>query len=162
MVMTWLLSLALLSPSDVTYKFDRFRDTTSVVLTTNVTEALRLQLLYAYAGQTPPRKIADLVALFSATSKSWQYLNYSSLILLVDGKPMELPTDHDGTVGSGYVLEQISAPLTAKQVKALAVARVVEGRLGITEFKLSDEQLAAVRAYVDSLTKPIPSETTAP
>jgi hypothetical protein len=94
------------------------------------------------------------------SSDGWRYLRHHPLDLLVDGKRWSFQPTHDGTVGQGYVLEHIWAHLTEAQLADLAAAKSVEGRLGINEFALSRDQLAAIRefaALLDDPKRPVPA-----
>ena len=71
-------------------------------------------------------------------------MNYSVRVNL--GNP-----HHDGTVGSGYVLEQMMVEIPVTRLRQIADARTVEGQLGLTPFELSASQLAELRALADRI-----------
>ena len=84
---------------------------------------------------------------FSEWSETWKYLTYHPLrLMLNDSDRLDLGDgDHDGTVGSGYVLEHMIVDLPVPQFLEIVAAKTVEGRLGLTDFTLKPNQLEALR-----------------
>ena len=77
----------------------------------------------------------------------WKYLKNSDLDCIVDGKKVAIGTlEHDGSVEDGYLFETMGSLVPTSLAKSFAEAKLVECRLGFTEFTLSDEAKAAWRA----------------
>lgn len=89
----------------------------------------------------------------ASTSSDWQYLVSSHLRLLLGGKVrIDLgELTHEGTVGSGYVLEQFFARVPLRTFQRIVRATEVEGQLGRTEFSLTTEQLAVLRELAGTI-----------
>ena len=81
--------------------------------------------------------------MFSSKSSDWMYLNNSHLILLLDSSRLDLgELERDRSVGEGYVLEQMSKSIPLSVFNDILNAKNVEGKLFMTEFKLSTGQLS--------------------
>jgi hypothetical protein len=83
----------------------------------------------------------------SDSSDGWVYLEYHPAALLVDGERFEFDTQHDGPVGRGYILEFITARISDARLRALAEAREIRGKIGLHEFRLTPDQLDALRVF---------------
>ena len=116
----------------------------------------------------PPRDGAvDESVYFSLShfsSDSWKYLECHPLAFLIDGQPYQVgETEHDGTVGRGYVREYIKFAVPLNLVERMAQARVVEGKLCNTEFKFKSETLRSLRDFVSTVrTGVVPPQPVAP
>ena len=116
----------------------------------------------------PPRGgvVAEDVyfSLSSASSNSWQYLECHSLNFLVDGQPVPAgDTEHDGTVGLGYVIEYVRFHAPLNLVERMAQARSVEGKLCNTEFTFKPETLRLMRDFASTVrTGVVPPQPVAP
>jgi hypothetical protein len=133
----------------ITEEFDRFKGNTVVALDTRPAEYSRgpgsLSVLYAYKGNTP---VVPSEVYFRLVSEAddWQYLKCHMLTLLLDDQiSMEPKTEHDGSVGNGYVLEFVMSALSVDEFLQIVNAKKVEGKLCNTEFVLSKEQMEALR-----------------
>lgn len=89
---------------------------------------------------------------FISSSDDWKYLDYHPLIFISDDQRYSWESkevSHDGDVGRGYVLEQMHVNMPYEQFKQLAYARIVQGRLGIYEFSISDADREQMRILVE-------------
>ena len=93
---------------------------------------------------------------FISSSDDWKFLEYHPLIFISDDQRYSWESgevSHNGDVGRGYVLEQMHVNMPYDQFKQLAYARVVQGRLGIYEFTISDidrEQMRILFEFFES------------
>jgi len=85
-----------------------------------------------------------------AKADSWQYLRCNSLTLLADGTRLRVETTHDGTVGRGYVLEYVSFTLKAPDLRKLAHASTLKGKLCNTVFGLSPAQIGTLKKFYET------------
>jgi hypothetical protein len=94
---------------------------------------------------------------FSFQSSNWAFLNFHPLTLLVDGERLQWDhseVDHNGDVGSGYVLENMYINLDSSKIKKLAFAKIVEGQLGVIEFAINYDDRTCLRQlsdYIDNM-----------
>jgi hypothetical protein len=141
----------------ITVSYDRFKNYTfanidpmmhlKVLSTDHDLRSLDFSAFYVCPGHKlrPPR---DVTFHFMAQSpNSWYRDHLRSLVLLVDGKRLDLGNaDWDrGDVVSGMAEESISVDLPLRKFILIVNAKQVEGQLGGTEFVLSDENLEALR-----------------
>lgn len=82
-----------------------------------------------------------------ARADDWRFLKCHGLNWLLDGARLQTPTEHDGHVGRGYVLEFISFRLTYADFVQLSQAQTVRGKLCNTEFALLPSQIALLREF---------------
>jgi hypothetical protein len=149
-------------------KHDKFRpDFDSVQLT--VPDALQVGPatagIFASAGADtfdiwllamPPRGgVVDDKVFFRLSHFSpngWEYLKCHPLAFLIDGQPVNPgETEHDGTVGRGYVSEYIKFVAPLDLVDRMARGRSVEGELCNTEFTFKPETLRLMRDFVSTV-----------
>lgn len=135
-------------------QYDRFNDRTVVE-----TRKLRIgdDLFLAFVCISPGKNLKrpDYVhfAIFS-TSNDWNYLKSHDLVFLFDDERYKVPNiKHDGSVGSGYVLETISGSIPFDTLGRIASSNCAEGRLFLTEFVLTKEQQEIVGEFCSSFTK---------
>lgn len=141
-------------PYKIDYKYDKFKDFSAMQLDDMIiSKDLKLNAYFLYKGNdmkvTPP-----LVHLrFLSKSTNWKYLDHSSLdLILNDNIRLNLGNlKHDGTVGSGYVLEFMYADLPVETFLQIATAQKVEGKLFTTEFTLKPEQIEALKDLASRL-----------
>jgi hypothetical protein len=89
-----------------------------------------------------------------SNSTEWEYMDFHPLVLIVDGKRMswnENSVHWNGTVQSGYVLENMQLRVTPALFKKIAFAKIVEGKIGLTEFTISYEDREAFRILSRSI-----------
>jgi hypothetical protein len=82
-------------------------------------------------------EVSDRVLLsIRCMSTDWQFLRYHDLWFMVDGEGMRFETDHDGSVGGGYVTESISTWIPTDTFKRIVAAPQVEGKIAVWPFVL--------------------------
>ncbi len=132
----------------ITSTYDRINNYTRVALDRMSLGRLELQASFMYPGTTftAPSKV---FLHFSQQSATWNYLKYRPLRLLLDDTTrLDLGSvTHDGSVGQGYVLEQMFAEVPVSRLQQILAAETVEGQLGTTPFKLTPSQLNALRVF---------------
>lgn len=155
-ICTLLFSAVLFASAPGVYtKYDQFKDETSVMVGGKLGmpikgTTLSMQAFYEVKGKQAHQPDA-VVLNFISQSNDWKYLNSHDLILLVDGERMPIGTlERDGTVGEGYVLEFLAAPLSPEKFSKIANAKKVQGELFTTEFELSPAHLEILRKLVHS------------
>lgn len=134
---------------EVKEEYDRFTDKTKVSIEPKydeigIVEQGALSVLYSYDGKTPSPPLAVGIGLWSINDK-WEYLQCHTLDLLIDGSPLSVKTEHKGEVMSGSVLETIIGELGTRDFLSIVNARQVEGKLCNTVFKLSVDQMQALK-----------------
>ena len=135
---------------EIKEEYDRFKGHTMVSLEPDLDEMDSLTqgslwVAYSYDGETPHSPSFVGFSLWSV-NEDWEYLNCHSLDLLIDGSPLSLDTEHEGDVMSGgLVSETVIGQLGTRDFLTLVNAGLVEGKLCNTEFKLSREQMQALK-----------------
>ncbi len=90
--------------------------------------------------------------LASVSSNSWQYLRCHFVNFLIDGQPVDAgDTEHDGTVGRGYVIEYVKFNVSLSLIDRMAQARSVEGKVCNTEFTFKPETLRLMRDFASTV-----------
>lgn len=147
-------------------RYDRFKDYTSLSLELGrVIKGLHHEVVMSfhqtYRGEGRSERVGPArLRFYSDSDDSWVYLEHRPVTLLVDGGRMRFDPDHDGTVGRGYVLEYMWVRPSDMQSQKLLGASEIEGQLGIDEFKLGTDQLAAIKEFallVETPDRPVPS-----
>jgi hypothetical protein len=83
---------------------------------------------------------------FYSSSSDWKFLNFHPIAVLADGEGLDLPTPrHRGNVFNGGVSEYISVDLPLATFIKIANAENVEMRLGLTEMRLTQNHMEALR-----------------
>ncbi len=86
-------------------------------------------------------------------AKHWAYLHCHSLSCLADGSPVKLPpSEHDGRVGRGYVMEFISVMTPFSIIEQLSKCEKVEFKLCNTEFTLTKQEMQDLKTFVEAFT----------
>lgn len=140
---------------DVERKFDRFKNVTTVGI--DSVEApetsLKISSYFVVKGATVTVPHTVQIGVTSKT-EDWQYLTSHSLNLIVDGEPMSLgEMSHDGSVGSGYVLEFMWVSIPVAKFRKIANAAKVEAQLFSTEFVFPDEVLKGMKEMAAAIPK---------
>jgi hypothetical protein len=145
----------------ITVRYDKFKDQT--LLGINWPNGMKvdhtsfaIDFLFTFSGQRlaqPVRPSSKLTLMISSESETWKYLQFGhDLDLLVDGERMSIGTlHHEGSVGNGYVLESMSAQISAALFLRLANAKSIEGKLSQTEFSLSSDQIETIKDFASRL-----------
>lgn len=72
--------------------------------------------------------------------------------MLIDGTRKDFGNlERDGNVGESYVMEHLTTHIPLEDCLELVNAKVVEGQLFSTEFKLTNEQLEALRDFASRM-----------
>lgn len=139
----------------VTVKDDKFRGTRTFKTASEIKLGYEFRLdVYAVSpdgGRTAPAYVA---LHFISSSSEWRFLKFHPLILLIDEERVSWDSDdvsHNGDVGHGYVLEQMHVRLKRDQLRKLALAKTVEGKLGIIDFSLPYEKRESLRVLSEIL-----------
>jgi len=152
-VVAWLCT-QLPAVAEVQVQYDRFKQKTVVAIGPKFGETHpTLYVLSAFDGESLSKRPDVVAFMFSAKSESWQYLDCHTTSLLVDGKPLPLETEHDGSVMSGGdVIEYIKSMITFEKFQQIASAKKVEVQICNTEFSLSDEDMNDLKQFVNLIT----------
>ncbi len=147
----------------VSISYDRFKDTTSAVLTGvrigGALSTLYLGGLIMGPGQDLSRAEQALLV-FQQSNREWRYLQCHNVDFLIDGEPIgALRTEHGGNVGTAgisqysrvNVEERVLVYMSIEQLIRLATAEKIEGRLCQTEFNFNDRQRMAIRGLASRL-----------
>ncbi len=129
-------------PLEVDY--DKFDDRTTLRAKVDVGDRIKVHWTASWRGSRPVGWPDHAWCTLTATSKTWRFLKYHRVVFLADGKRIEPKTDHDGTVGTGYVLELIQMRLSVAELAALTAAPFVEGKLGTSTFVIDKTALDAL------------------
>ena len=134
---------------EVTEEYDRFSDFTFVNLTSEVGWMYGpedgLYVICGYDGTSPSIPLFVEIG-FQSSSDDWDYLDCHSVYFLIDDSIRLHPdTEHDGTVGNGWVLEMVSMYLDTSDFLKIVNAEKVEVSLCNDEFTLTDNQMEALR-----------------
>jgi len=146
--------------NDINVKYDKFGDetiirTNEIILYSNrkPEEGVTLSAEGRYSGQIPQTPSAVALSLtYRGTGKLGVTL---PLHFLLDGARLshdDMSTD--SSVFEGHrntVVEIISAGMRFNQMERIANAKVVEGRAGAFEFKLTSAQLDILRHFIKTL-----------
>ena len=161
------LALSALCPAQssgpvVNVSYDKFEDLTEVSTSeSKVDEAiarnkakqdLRLRARYMCAGNTSHCRPDRLGLLFLSYS-NFEHIRSIDLVLLFDGKRVRAskPNWSSGDDGAGHPIEHITFSIPVEDFLKLALAEKVEGKLGETTFKLSEDNLTAMRALANEI-----------
>jgi hypothetical protein len=138
-------------PGEIKVDYDRFEDLTTIrirpmPLDPSITDGISISALFAFNGQTPPRREPITLQIISA-SDQWRYLYNRELILLVDGErmPMGMLARDFAVEQSGMFLESMSKIIPYDIFLRIANAKKVEGRIGRKEFEMTPDYLKAFR-----------------
>lgn len=157
LLLTFALSVFL--QSNLTTKYDRFREETSVSTGTEYVDmksAGRLEVV-AYFSHKGAGKSSDglLIGLaFYSSSAHWRFLRDNRLIAIVDGERVDFgdPVVKDSRLGRRVgVVESLAFDLERADLSKLASASRVEMQLGTVEFKLKDSFLRKLKELATAL-----------
>lgn len=153
-----LMAFAIFYPFDsfaeIEIKYDGFKNRTVVQTDPKKTVGTDIQpalgLIGSFDGQTPTRP-AGCMIVFSLRSPSWAYRHCHSLSCLADGSPVKLPpSEHDGRVGKGYVMEFISVMIPFTIVERFSKCEKVEFKLCNAEFTLTKQDMQDLKTFVEA------------
>lgn len=139
--------------------YDKFKDETTIVselasiLNTKGKKDIFGPSVYVavtFPGKRPKGN-AVFWLIFSDQGREWRYLKSHGLLLLADGKKIDLGNGkHDGDVSSGRyagvsVSERIMFQIPIEDVRTVIGAKVVDFQLGTTEGSLHGKTIEAFR-----------------
>jgi cysteine-rich repeat protein len=95
----------------------------------------------------------SVLVILTSTSENWKYLKCYNVDWLGDDSPVlyQGQVSHEGTVGSGYVIEYISMQFTRDQFLTLASAVVAKGRICNQVFTFKEKQLSQMLSFAEKL-----------
>lgn len=137
--------------AEITEKYDRFKNQTVLKYEQNKPSAgLPFYLLSGFEGTNKASKRENVLT-FHVSGSGWRYLRCNQTALLVDGKPFSVgKVEHDGRVGTGYVLEFLSIAIPTAALRQLGNAKTVEYKICNDEYRLDDADLAAFKEITES------------
>jgi hypothetical protein len=137
---------------DVSY--DKIRDETVVSIDSKVLlGATPNHILAVYWNKGQTIVVPDTIDFnFGSSSDTWQFLRISSVAWLVDdNKRFSYKAIHDGTVGSGYVIEWIDMSIPLADFLDIVNAKKVEVQVSTYQFALTGEQLEALKDFASRM-----------
>jgi hypothetical protein len=141
------------SPKQYQYKYDKFKDYTSVLTAPQNLKPIDkkkgveygLAAFYAmgFSGSETDKKGSPEFQLGIASySSDWRFLRATKLILLIDGERLDLGNGRrSSSVGRGSVTEYLTYTLSADDLDRIGKSSTVELQVGNFEGRLSDESL---------------------
>ncbi len=137
----------------IRWRDDKFRGTRTYEIAQDIKIdfGLKLSVFATSHNKSLPKRVN---LYFHNRSDEWEYMDFHPLILLVDGKRLPSPENGlswNGDVGNGYVLEHMQLRLSPSLFRQIAFAKVVEGKLGLTEFTIKYEDREAFRAMSNAV-----------
>jgi hypothetical protein len=145
---------------EISQEYDKFRDATTLKLDfgevwRNRDNKLKLQLTQYFKGNGRQEPFGDSqFRLLNVGDDGWRYLDHHPVTFLVDSERITVEPKFDGTVGKGYVLEYMYAPLTKSQHLKILNAQSVQVRVGIDEFSLMEPHRSALKEFFSYLATP--------
>ena len=116
--------------------------------------SLRLKITCTFNGNARKPGIAPVALVFDGTSRQPLYATQRGLILLADATRIGKVVDALGRPSRGAVSEHLTTELSADEFRGLAISKAIEGKVGPTEFKLSEPQIAALAEFLDYIDHP--------
>lgn len=136
-------------------KYDKVRDITTVTVEQPFADLNKTpNFLYASFSfpATTPQPPATVHMEFTSTSDTWQFLSTKSVSWLIDDtKRYTAAGNHDGTVGSGYVIEVMVINIPLGDFLDLANAKKVDVALSTFQFSLSNNQLEGLKDFASRM-----------
>jgi hypothetical protein len=157
-----------LADSTIITSYDKFEDrtrysTTSVIIRSSYSEELRISGFISHKGRGVGMPIEFIGLVFFSASTDWKYLKDSDLNAIVDGQRVpigpvsrndsELPRASD-VYSDTRLRETLMFRVPYLKLKRISNAKIVEMRLGSTEFDLEDSFLLSLRSLLAKV-KPI-------
>ncbi|MEO8650145.1 MAG: hypothetical protein ABI539_13350 [Acidobacteriota bacterium] len=153
----------------VVSKYDKFKDTTFVNTESESVKpskssrivsifGLSMSGAFSYPGATLEKNVDTFVLFFRSSSRSWQYLTSNNLIILADGKSIDLgKAHHKGDVSSSRystgVTELMSYVIDRETLETIGKATKVEMQLGGFEGEFKTDDIALINALLKAGTK---------
>lgn len=115
---------------------------------------LRLRIACTFTGDARKPGVAPVVLSFDSASREWLFVNNRGLAFRADTSRVNKVVGYRAQVGRGLVSEHLTADITADEFRTIASARTIEGKVGPTEFKLSEPQRAALAEFLTYIDNP--------
>jgi hypothetical protein len=155
-------TLSGISGLGVTESYDRIRDETVLraYLGTIYTESyasVDLSLSRHWSGKGRGRNTSDSPVMLyfrGESTDSWQYLKYHEIVLLFDDHRVRQNPEHDGDVKDGRVVEHLFVHLYDQDFQKMAAAKVIEGKIGLDQFRLSPRQMQILKEFCSYVNDP--------
>jgi hypothetical protein len=152
-ILVALAALAVPAFAQVTVEYDEFKRQTIVTLHAEPLDSAPSLLAIGSkeeVSKKPEEK--NIILNFVSHSEDWEYLKCHELNALADGQPVELgESNHDGSVGEGYVVEYVGVTINLKTLMKLTKAKEVKFRLCNTVIALSSARHDALVKFLAAL-----------
>lgn len=140
---------------EIKTEYDKFKDVTEVALHPIIDDinAKPNNLLVGFQYSGTQFSMPDHIYFYVMTySKEWQFLSVKEInFLLDDTERMRFDAQHKGTVGSGYVLEDILSSIPTRDFIKMVNAKRVALQVQSSDAELSAEQMEALRDLASRL-----------
>lgn len=145
----------------ISTSYDRFDNRSMITLDLILKELVgldqtSLSVSYPFDGKTMPIKVGDVLLnvtrFFGRPSDYERFAYRDTLILLLDGKPSKIPMETERSIGLGSS-DRGTAWISYSQLRQIANARNIEGRIGDIEFTLTDNYIEALRDFASRLSR---------
>lgn len=141
--------------------YDRFENRTMVDLDLSLKELegldkTSLSVSYFYDGKTPPKKVGEVLLsitrFFGRPSDYHSFSNPTTLVLLLDNQRLRVPMKTERTIGLA-LYDKATAWISYPQLRQIANARNIEGRIGDIEFSLTESHTEALQDFTNRLSR---------
>jgi hypothetical protein len=135
---------------EATIRYDRFSGYTSKLMLLHRMYGYKWSLeIKAWSTYTGSDENQRLRLRFISSSEHWKYLRYRNLYFLIDGESESLgEPDHDGSVFSRSVLEQMTVPVDRSFLEKLANSSYAEFKIGIYEGVFPDSAKMRLKTFL--------------
>jgi hypothetical protein len=139
-------------------KYDRFKDQTTVSLkpqmishVTRPREELSLSVEATYKGERPSRP-KEVSLIFHSVAERYVYYDKADVVFIVDSRRVEAGTAYmmNAMPSPNLVKVKLKLTLPFDTFRQIAGGKEVELKLGSTELKLKEKDLASLRAFASS------------
>jgi hypothetical protein len=114
-----------------------------------------VDLSTVFEGRERPAQIWDAVLTFSTArpmAREWQFReNHELVIVLDDGRPLRYTGFYEGVEGASIVTETVRFNVSLDDLRRIADAPVVRGRLGNQDFEWRERETAVVGHFLAAL-----------
>ena len=140
-------------------KYDRFKDQTTVRLKpllireiARPREELSLSVEATYKGE-PTVRPKDVRLIFESIAERYLYYDKAEALFIVDGKRIDAGAADmmNAFPSPNLVKVTLVLPMPLDTFTEIANGKVVELKLGPTELRLSEKDITALRAFVNSV-----------
>jgi hypothetical protein len=140
-------------------KYDRFKDQTTLRLKpllirqiARPREELSLSVEATYKGEQPERP-KDVRLIFDSVAERYLYYDKADVFFIVDGKRIDAGTADmmNAFPSPNLVKVTLALPVPLDTFTEIANGKEVELKLGPTELRLLEKDIAALRVFVNSV-----------